>query len=127
MHKTQIGLNERHRMKNYIHTLTQSSSTRVSEEALKPLQAALSQSESEKKRLLETVKELDAKIQALTYEKQFSIYSQPDDQVLECLKIKLDQVVAENTLMKKEIRTALMLKLGETEKLRHLETVLRFL
>ncbi|KAJ3213567.1 hypothetical protein HK099_007286 [Clydaea vesicula] len=128
-HNNMLSLNERSKMKLHIQTLTlQQAQSSFNYSGLKPLQAALSQAESEKKQLLDNIKELDTKLVQLTlssHQNFNNIHEFSRDEVIECLRIKLEQVSGEATSLRKELRTALMLKLSETEKLRNAESVLR--
>jgi hypothetical protein len=47
------------------------------------------------------------------------------DEIVDCLKIQLNQLSTECNALRKEMRTASMLKLSETDKLRQVEMMLR--
>lgn len=142
-HSNMLSMSDRARMKAHVQSLTLLNANKTSSSAVKPLEAALSQTESgktfvylypalEKKQLLETVRELEAKIHALISDPYYvsvpsfaSLDTAGKDEIVDCLKIQLNQLTTECNALRKEMRTASMLKLSETDKLRHVEMLLR--
>lgn len=133
MHSNMLSMSDRSRMKAHIQSLTLLATNKTSSAAVKPLEDALSQTESEKKQLLETIRELEAKIQEMesdpfhsSVKPSFNSLDIERDEIAECLKIQLNQATTECNKLKKELRTASMLKLSETDKLRQVEVMLRY-
>jgi len=124
LHSNMLSMGDRSRMKAHIQALTVMAANKTSSQTIRPLEIALSQTESEKKQLVETVRELEAKLYNLSHaEHSFSADSQ--DEIVDCLKIQLHQQIIDSNTMRKELRTAFLLKLSETEKLRQVESLLR--
>ncbi|KAI8824897.1 uncharacterized protein EV422DRAFT_516693 [Fimicolochytrium jonesii] len=130
-----MTVHQQERMRNHISRLTQLTNAREGELRISLLEEALGQAESEKQ-------ELQVKIALL--EKSRSDYAgldnrggmigarnapqgtQVDNEIeLECLRLRVGQLAAEQEETTRELRTLRLLKSYETEKLRSAEALLR--
>ncbi|KAI9206570.1 uncharacterized protein BJ171DRAFT_579552 [Polychytrium aggregatum] len=121
-HKT---INQQHRLKNHITRLTQLTHQRQGDGRISQLEQALNQSESENKALLQRIAVLERQ-QHLPRDhgEVGDANSTADSNVIECIRLRSEQLSFENEQLKKDAITKNMMRLNETEKLRLAEVKL---
>ena len=117
-------------MKNHISRLTQLSTRKTSESSIKTLQDALNQSLSENEQYAEKIKELEKRLlQSNESGGGIKYISSPNgenitkDDIVECLRLRIDQLEIEIARLTKEKRSADTFRVNETFKLRDAESL----
>jgi len=117
------SMQQQEKMKNHISRLTQLNSSKGSEESLSRLEDALAQSQAENKQLRTKIALLENQTREVIVEVPVS-GDMDESALVQNLRIRISQQAEELASLKKELRTSQMLKLSETEKLRHCEACL---
>ncbi|KAK9767643.1 hypothetical protein K7432_002409 [Basidiobolus ranarum] len=128
-----MTIHQQERMKNHISRLTQLSHNRSNEEKMRRLEQALGQTQSENKMLMNRIAQLERSLDLDQFDIAVSgtqnggncgMSLDEKNELIECLRLRVDQLGDEAESLRREIRTGQMLKLSLDEKVMELEGLL---
>ncbi|ORY04738.1 hypothetical protein K493DRAFT_333833 [Basidiobolus meristosporus CBS 931.73] len=131
-----MTIHQQERMKNHISRLTQLSHNRSNEEKMRRLEQALGQTQSENKMLMNRISQLERSSDLDQFEYAVSGSHQGNtngqnggsldekNELIDCLRLRVDQLSDETESLRRELRTGQMLKLSLDEKIMELEGLL---
>ncbi|KAL1922469.1 uncharacterized protein VTP21DRAFT_10008 [Calcarisporiella thermophila] len=118
-----LSVHQQERMRNHISRLTQLASSKSNEARLRRLEQALGQTQSENQLLQAKLTQMQrSAASSVEYIKLDDPESKDD--LIESLQMRVEQLAADGTRLRKELQTAHMLKLGEAEKVREAQAAL---